>query len=322
MRSLLLTIALLGLATASSAEAPRQIALTFDDAPRGDGVFMNGRQRTKALIDALRNAEVDGAMFFVTTGNLARQGEAGDIRLQAYAEAGHYLANHSHRHPWLHRSDVDDYVADLDFASEELSRFSNVEDFFRFPFLDEGRETGKRDAIRQALAERGIRNGYVTVDNYDWYIDMLAVESSRYDSLDMEELRDLYVTVLVDAVEHYDRIAQDVLGRSPRHVLLLHENDLAALFVGDLVAGLRENGWEIIPALNAFEDPIADEEPDTLFLGQGRIAALAHIAGYEPRDLVHKSEDEEQLRAAFVESGLLPAPLDESNNETNDQELQ
>jgi len=92
-------------------------------------------------------------------------------------------------------------------------------------------------------------------------------------------------------------------------VLLLHENDLAALCIGDLVADLRERGFRIIPADVAFSDPIASREPDTMFLGQGRIAALAHEAGWKPADLVSPTEDEEYLRRRFeAEVAALPTP--------------
>ena len=82
-------------------------------------------------------------------------------------------------------------------------------------------------------------------------------------------------------------------------MLLLHENDLAALFVGDLVAELRRRGFRIIPATTAFKDPIADLNPDTLFLGQGRIAALAHEGGMTPAELISPTEDEVYLRERF-----------------------
>ena len=94
-------------------------------------------------------------------------------------------------------------------------------------------------------------------------------------------------------------MARRTLGRSPRHVLLLHENDLAALFIGDLVTELRARGWTIISATEAFADPIAELEPDTLFLGQGRIAALAHEAGMAPDSLVSPTEDEDYLARRF-----------------------
>ena len=72
---------------------------------------------------------------------------------------------------------------------------------------------------------------------------------------------------------------------------------------------LRKRGFRIIPATRAFSDPIADREPDTLFLNQGRVAALAHEAGWEPNDLISPTEDEEYLRQRFeAEVVALPAP--------------
>jgi hypothetical protein len=158
------------------------------------------------------------------------------------------------------------------------------------------------------LNERGLRNGYVTVDTYDWHLVNLARDATAAGiEIDLAKLRDLYVDVIVSSTEFYDAMAQKTLGRSPHHVLLLHENDLSALFVGDLVAELQEHGFRIVPATEAFLDPIAGREPDTLFLGQGRIAALAHEAGQLPADLVSPTEDEEYLRRRFeAEVSVLP----------------
>jgi hypothetical protein len=124
-----------------------------------------------------------------------------------------------------------------------------------------------------------------------------AREAGR--EFDVDDLRDLYVDVITRSTEFYDAMAQETLGRSPHHVLLLHENDLAAMFVGDLVKELERRGFAIVPATMAFDDPIADPEPDTLYLGQGRVAALAHEAGGKPADLVSPTEDEAYLRLRF-----------------------
>ena len=295
---------LFGVCVAAQAEQ-KQIALTFDDAPRGDGALLSGVERTERLISGLSEAGVTGAMFFVTTRNLERH-DPDQGRLTAYENAGHLLANHSHSHLWLHKTELEAYLEDLDRAQNELSRIGRPAPFYRFPFLDEGRSEAKRDALVEALAQRDLCNGYVTVDNYDWYMAALvtrAVNEGR--RVDMDALRDAYVSVLIEAVEFYDAIAQEALGRSPRHVLLLHENDLAALFVSDLVAALEARGWRIIPAVEAYQDPIAVEEPDTLFLGQGRVAALAHARGLRsPRDLIHKAEDEAWLEAYFDREGV------------------
>lgn len=278
----------------------RTIALSFDDATLPDGPFLSGAERTKQLVAALEDAGVAEAMFFVTTGNMAREGDGGAARVRAYANAGHVLGNHSHSHSHLSQVTASDYIDDVDRAFEILDGFDNVLPYYRFPYLDEGRDPGKRDSLRVALAERGLHNGYVTVDTWDWALVGLAAEAKNAGKdIDLDELRDLYVDVIVRSTEFYDAMAQRTLGRSPHHVLLLHENDLAALFVGDLVEELERHGFSIIPASEAFRDPIADIEPDTLYLGQGRIAALAHVAGEEGTTLRSPTENEDYLRSRF-----------------------
>lgn len=296
-----------GAATTAPPPAPRQIALTFDDAPRGDGAFFSGPERAEALIAALDEAGVTEAMFFVLTGNIAAHRD-GEDRLRAYARAGHTLANHSHTHPSLLRTGVPEYLADIDTASAILKDLPSVRPFFRYPFLHEGRSAVERGEMESGLAARGLRNGYVTVDNYDWYMEALATEAVRAGhAIDEAVLRDMYVETLTATVEFYDGIAREALGRSPVHVLLLHENDLAAMFVDELVRALRDGGWAIVPASDAFADPIGGRAPETDFNGQGRVAALAVAAGWTPRQLIHESEDEAFLRAEFVRRGLLPS---------------
>jgi peptidoglycan/xylan/chitin deacetylase (PgdA/CDA1 family) len=302
-----------GVAAVSAESLPppeRTLALTFDDATRGDGPYFSGTERTKRLIEALSLAGVDEAMFFVTTNNVAKAGQGGAERLQAYTNAGHSLANHSHSHQWLSRVETETYIADLDQAIERLAAFDNVAPYYRFPFLDEGRAIDKRDALRSALQERALKNGYVTIDTYDWYLVSLTQEARKAGiEFRIDNLRELYVDVITRSAEFYDSMARRTLGRSPHHVLLLHENDLAAMFIGDLVTELRNRGFRIIPASLAFSDPIAEREPDTLFLGQGRIAALAHEAGWEPADLVSPTEDEAYLRRRYnAEVVALPNP--------------
>ena len=304
-----IVVAAVWVATSSGAEpaATRSIALTFDDAPRPDGGFFSGEERTRRLIEELDRAGVEEAMFFVRTGGI--RSDADCERLRRYVEAGHRLANHSHSHRWLNRTGADEYIADIAAASRILAGFDHYDRFYRFPFLDEGRTIEKRDAVRSALAGLGLAHGYVTVDNYDWHLAG-RVKTAVRDGLkvDREALRRVYLDHILESVAFYDRIAVDTLGRSPKHVLLLHENDLAAMFIGDLVAALREAGWEIIGAREAYEDPIAGELPDTLFNGQGRVAALAHAAGAQPRALVQDSEDERFLDALLESHGVISEP--------------
>ncbi|MEM7327983.1 MAG: polysaccharide deacetylase family protein [Pseudomonadota bacterium] len=294
--------------------APKQIALTYDDAPLGDGPRYSGADRTDALIAQLAAAETGPVAIFVTTKGFEL--DQGAARIEAYAAAGHRIANHSDQHMWSSRTATEDYIADIDRAEAKLAGFDNRRPWFRFPFLDEGgmgeaNKTGeKRDAYRAALAERGLISGYVTIDTYDWHLDRLwsqAIKDGR--SVNMKALSSVYVDMVVDAAAHYDALGQRVLKRQPVQVLLLHENDLAASFTTDLVAALRADGWEIVDPDIAFADPLVDDIPETLFSGMGRISALAADQGLRDRGtLDHWGVSEIEIETRALDAGAFDRP--------------
>lgn len=142
----------------------------------------------------------------------------------------------------------------------------------------------------------GYTNGYITIDNYDWFIDALFQEAvKKKQKIHFDKLEEIYVQTLWDGIQFYDGIAKTVLGRSPKHILLLHENDIAAMFVGALAEKIKTEGWKIISPELAYTDPIAGENPDTLRNNQGRIVSIALARGYKG-PTVHESENEDFLR--------------------------
>ena len=97
-----------------------------------------------------------------------------------------------------------------------------------------------------------------TIDASDWFYEGAARKAVAAGTpVDRDALRDLYVEAHVEAAEFYDGIARQAWGRSPVHVLLLHETDIAAMWIDDLVRALRAKGWTIVSADEAFADPIA-----------------------------------------------------------------
>jgi peptidoglycan-N-acetylglucosamine deacetylase len=285
-------ILLLLFAVECAAEA-RQIAITFDDAPLDDTAHFDGQTRTAKLLAALQAAKVGQVAFFC---NSYRMDAAGADRIKSYAAAGHLIANHSHSHADLHKVGAEAFLADVKTADEVLRAVPNYQRWFRFPYLHEGRTIEERDVVRRELKKREFLSAYVTVDTYDWYMDRLLQEAlEERKTIAFDRLRTAYVDLFAESIEFYDRLARDQLGRSPRHVLLLHENDLAALYIGDLVDRLRSTGWEIISPEAAYRDPIAAVEPSTLRLGQGRVVAMAVDKGY--RGVSRHWEDVEKLKA-------------------------
>ncbi|ATY34053.1 polysaccharide deacetylase family protein [Sphingomonas psychrotolerans] len=260
MKRLLLLLCALLIAT--PAVAQKRIALTFDDAPRGVGAFFTKQERARRLIALLKEARVAQAAFFVNPGRA--ESPADETLVENYVRAGHVIANHSFSHAHLTQQSAADYLADVDKAEAWLKPRRGYRAWFRYPFLDEGgKDKVKRDAVRAGLAARGLHNGYVTAEGSDWNIEQLAIDAKKAGkTIDMAALRDLYVETHVEAADFADALMRRTIGRSPPHVMLLHETDIAALYIADLVKALRADGWEIITADVAYADPLKTAAPD------------------------------------------------------------
>jgi hypothetical protein len=87
-----------------------------------------------------------------------------------------------------------------------------------------------------------------------------AVKAGK--TVDMKALGELYVETMVQAADFANRLSVRTWGRQPAQVILLHETDLAALFIDQLVRSLRADGWTIVTADEAYRDPISTLAPD------------------------------------------------------------
>lgn len=264
------------------AAAQKMIALSFDDVPRGRGAFFTPDERTRRIIAELKKAKAPQAAFFVNPGAIGHgDGAGGEARIAAYVAAGHVIANHGDSHKRLSTTDTAAYLADIDAAEVWLKDRAGYRPWFRFPFLDEGgKDKAKRDALRQGLAARGLRNGYVTAESSDWHLESLTRDAVRAGkTVDRKALGQLYVIWHVEAADFADAMMRRVTGRQPVQVMLLHETDLAALHIGDLVRALRKAGWTIVSADTAYADPIGQEMPDVPVANGTLTEALAWAAG-------------------------------------------
>ncbi len=250
----------------------KEISISFDDAPRGNSNYFSGEERTKKLIEGLKRAGDTRVAFYL---NPIRMDVKGTERVEAYGAAGHILGNHTFDHPSIDEVGPSNYIESILKADKLIKNLKGYKPYFRYTFLGEGKTKKIRDEVYKVLDDHKYINAYVTVDNFDWYMDDLFQKAVKAKSkIDFEKLGKTYVEVLYDSVVFYDDLANKVLGRSPKHVILLHENDLAALFIDKFIEHLKKKGWKIISPEEAYDDPIS-KRPETLQNGDGRIAAIA-----------------------------------------------
>lgn len=279
----------------------KEVAISFDDSPRHAKGLFNGPTRAKKLIENLRNHNVENVVFFSVSGQIDKEGRE---RLKKYADAGHTIANHTATHPNINEMTLASYKDNFEKAHGKLKNFDTFKRWFRFPYLREGNTKAKRDGMRAVLRQMNYRNAYITLNNYDWYIESLFQSAVKDPNFDFGKMRSFYVKVLMESMEYYDQMAIRHLGRSPKHVLLLHEMDISALFIGDLVDALRKNGWKIISSEDAYTDEIANYSTSTVFpYNPGRIGEIAKDKG-QSKGLWHESCDEQYLEARFKKEVL------------------
>ncbi len=251
-------------ATSPHTQTQKRIAFSFDDTPRGPGAFLDVGQRPQMLIAALKSGGIDQAVFFANPGRISPINKGAEA-IAAYASAGHLVANHTSNHVTVSSQSAAGFLADVDAAELWLKPQPGYRPWLRFPQLDEGgRDKAKRDAVRAGMRDRGIRHGYVTADGWDWYLESMTIEAKKADKvMDFAALRDLYIETHVESAEFSDRLARRMFAKPPVQMMLLHETDLAALFVADLAQALRAKGWQIVPADAVYADPVAKLIPDS-----------------------------------------------------------
>lgn len=283
----------------------KEIALTFDDSPRFARGYFDGPTRAQKLIEALKKAEVEQVAFFTNSGFMDDEGTK---RIQRYTDAGHLIANHTHDHPDFNKTSLKDYIQNFDQAHTLLKDRPGFIKWFRFPYLREGDDLTKRDGMRGHLKKNGYLNAYITADFSDWHLEYLFQEAHKAGkNIDLEALKKLYTDNALMAAEYYDQMAIQFLKRSPKHVMLLHETDLAALFIDDMVKAFRQKGWKIITPTEAYTDELIHFEiQQALSHNPGRVSEYAFEKGHPRRELWAPQSNIEKINQSFLKVLVTP----------------
>ena len=232
----------------------KKIAITIDDVPMPSTKLFNGIDRTKRIITTLKNANVNRVGLFVLGENIFK--DEGEKRLRMYDEAGHMIGNHTYSHPACRKLSSEDFIDDIYKCHKVIKKYNNFKYFFRYPYLDECKSDEQKLNVTNALNAMGYKNAYVTIITLDYYVNLLLQKALRNNQkINYERLKDLYIRTTFEYIELYSQSIKNILGYSPVHNLLLHENDINALYLEDIIRLLKKKRWEIVSPEEAFLDP-------------------------------------------------------------------
>ncbi|HWF13994.1 MAG TPA: polysaccharide deacetylase family protein [Candidatus Acidoferrales bacterium] len=280
------------------------MAITMDDPSVDIGPFMTWPEANRRLLDTFSQRSLKIALFVC---GMRVDHSEGQKLLTDWDKAGHLICNHSYSHLNFNGPKVTYERFASDFARNEpiLQPYSRRRNLFRYPALQEGDTAEKRDRFRALLKSRGYKNGYVTIDASDWYVDQRMRERLSKDSTAaMAPYRDYLIAHLLDRANFYRQLALDTLGHEIPHTLLVHYRPLEAFFLADVMTAFEKVGWEWINADQAFDDPVFLREPQTLPAGESLVWALAAESGQFKDRLRYPGEDDAYEKPKMDALGL------------------
>ncbi|WP_396590308.1 polysaccharide deacetylase family protein [Allomuricauda sp. R78024] len=279
-----------------------KISLSFDDGMIIDRPGYVLTEWNELLLNKLKENHVQSILFVAGYNKLD---ERGKYVIQSWNDNGHLIANHTMNHPnynsekWTSERFMGEFLSN----DSLISRYSNYTKLFRFPYLKEGNNPEKIKSFRTFMKDMGYRNGHVTIDASDWYIDQrLVARLKKEPKADLTDFRDFYLEHIWDRAQFYEKLSYELNNRHIKHTLLLHHNLAAALFINDLIQMFKDKGWVIVSAKEAYADPIYAETPD--YAGESLIYALAKDSGKYKDVLRYPAEDSRYEKERMKVLGL------------------
>lgn len=276
-----------------SALAQKEIAITIDDPTTIGTPLLDWQERNDAILKALDRHKIKAALFVC---GMRVDDSDGKTLLDKWDQKNHLMCNHSYSHLYYNSKSKTSaiFIADFKKGDGVIKNYKNYTKLFRFPYLKEGNTSQKRDSMRAEMKIGGYRNGHVTIDASDWYIDAQMTEELKKDTnTDLTPYRDFYIRHILDRADYYDSLAKLVFKREIKHTLLIHHSLLNALFLDDLLAALKAKGWKIIDARKAFQDEVFLKQPMVEPCGESIVWQCAKQIEVISKTLRYPAEDGE-----------------------------
>jgi peptidoglycan/xylan/chitin deacetylase (PgdA/CDA1 family) len=256
--AILVALALASCAT-PQARGPLELALTIDDLPVHGPIPAGETPQSVAngVIAALTRARVP-AYGFVNARWTEQQPDTLDA-LRAWRAASLPLGNHTWAHRHLGEMSIREFEDELARDEPVLERLSGSSDWrwFRYPFLDEGKDDGQRAAARKVLAARGYKIAAVTMDFSDWaWTAPYARCRAAHNEQAIAELERMYLQAAGEGIAFSRELSRKLYRRDIPYVVLLHDSAFEVRMLPRLIELYRAAGFRLVSLPKAESDPV------------------------------------------------------------------
>lgn len=226
----------------------KQVAITIDDLPfvgsanHNPGKLRRERQRFMKILEAIKQRKVP-VTGFVIAGTIEKDQWQ---LLNAFAEAGLEVGNHTFSHPNLNITGTKRYILDIDKADTILKPILTQPKYFRYPYLAEGKGE-KKEKVLEFLYQKGYTIAPVTIDSKDFrFNERLFSIYWRNRPHHLPRIKQQYLAYIWRQTQRAERISEKK-GQPIKEILLIHANLINAHAMGDIIDMYQKRGYKIVP---------------------------------------------------------------------------
>ncbi len=254
----------------------RTVAVTVDDLPyaMGDDALAvspsdaaTAEEINRKLLSAFTHHQVPVTGFVVQKRVEELGIAAGTQILRKWTNGEFALGNHTYSHPDVNQlslAQIEDEIVRGEAVFIPLMKQEDKKpEFFRFPMNHTGETKEKHDLVSAFLSRRGYRLATCTIDNSDYlfndaYVRMLA----KRDDYSVRKLQLEYLSYTGMEIDYYAGLSKQVFGYEPPQVMVLHDNQLNADMIEQLLALFEKKQYKFV-SLETAQSDSAYQIPDT-----------------------------------------------------------
>ena len=248
----------------------RTVALTIDDlpfvrandAPPGSALDVKEAVASnRKLLKAIARHKVPVTGFVVEQRAEELGLPSGTMILRDWTRRGLDLGNHTYAHPDFDTQTAEEFEDQIVCGETTITPLMkeagrNVE-FFRFPFNHSGDTQEKHDAVAGFLAQYGYRLAPCTIETSDWMFNSAySLMLARKDHASAARLRVAYLAFTSEQIDYFQNLNEQVLGYEPPEIMLIHDNQLNADVIEQLLALFEHKRYRWVTLNQAESDPV------------------------------------------------------------------
>ena len=225
------------------------------------------------LLSALANHHVPVTGFVIQKGAEDLGLDSGTAILREWIDRGFDLGNHSYAHLDFNNLTAVQFEEQVTRGEATITPLMQAAhrkvEFFRFPYNHTGDTKEKHDALASFLAQRGYRTAPCTIETEDWMFNAkYFMMRSHHDDAAAARLRADYLAFTAAQIDYFNMLNQKVLGYDAPQIMLIHDNQLNADVIEDLLTLFEKRQYRFVTLAYAESDPVY-QAPETLITSYG-----------------------------------------------------